>query len=104
MSTYLLAYILSEFKSRDSLNSNHVRFAIWSRPDAYEQTAYAADIGPKVLSYYEDYFDLEYPLPKQDMVAIPDFSSGAMENWGLITYRLVCIQSTYIFQIIIFLV
>ena len=51
------------------------------------QTEWAAEIGPKILSYYEDYFNTSFPLPKQDMIAIPDFSAGAMENWGLITYR-----------------
>jgi len=44
-------------------------------------------IGPQILHYYEEYFNTSFPLPKQDMIAIPDFSAGAMENWGLITYR-----------------
>lgn len=42
---------------------------------------YAKYIGPKVLKFYEEYFDIKFPLPKMDMIAIPDFSAGAMENW-----------------------
>lgn len=51
------------------------------------QVEFARKVGPQFLAYYEKYFDVKYPLPKQDMVAIPDFNAGAMENWGLITYR-----------------
>jgi len=60
---------------------------VWARSSAISQAGYPVKIGPKALKFFEDYFDEKYPLPKQDMVAIPDFSAGAMENWGLITYR-----------------
>jgi len=68
---------------------DEVKFRIISRKDAANQTEFANNLGPKVLKYYEDYFDEKFPLPKQDMVAIPDFAAGAMENWGLVTYRYV---------------
>ena len=48
---------------------------------------FALDVAIKSIEYFEDYFGVPYPLPKADHVALPDFSSGAMENWGLITYR-----------------
>ena len=69
----------------------HWQVAIWGRRDASGQMAYARDIAPKSLAFFEEYFDIKFPLPKQDMVAIPDFSAGAMENWGLITYRWVLV-------------
>ena len=88
MSTYLLAFVVSDFKYREgNQTGNNVTFRIWSRESVLEQTKYATSIGPKILEYYENYFGIEYPLPKQEMIAIPDFSAGAMENWGLITYR-----------------
>jgi len=63
------------------------RFTVWSRPFALHQTIYAAKIGPRILHYLETYFNIPFPLPKQDMVALPDFGFSAMENWGLITFR-----------------
>jgi len=92
MSTYLLAFVVSDFVFRKSEpTDNGVEFRIWSREGGYDQTEWASQIGPQILAYYEDYFNTSFPLPKQDMIAIPDFSAGAMENWGLITYREVAI-------------
>ena len=88
MSTYLLAFVVSDFGQRTSEPlPNGVEFRIWSREEVLSQTAWASEIGPQVLAYYEEYFNIAFPLPKMDMIAIPNFISGAMENWGLITYR-----------------
>lgn len=93
MSTYLVAYMVSEFGYKTSPpRPNNVTFRIWSRKDALGQTDFASKVGPEVLEYFEEYFDVKYPLPKQDMAALPDFAAGAMENWGLVTYRFVLLQ------------
>jgi len=92
MSTYLLAFVVSDFVFRKSEGSGDgPEFRIWSRQAAFNQTEWASRIGPQILSYYQTYFNTSFPLPKQDMIAIPDFSAGAMENWGLITYREVAV-------------
>ena len=85
MSTYLVAFVICEFNNTFYGNSSNVR--VWAKPDSMDQVQYAAEIAPKLISFYEELFSVGYPLPKMDMVAIPDFQSGAMENWGLITYR-----------------
>lgn len=87
MSTYLVAFVVSKFQYVEETRSNNVKFRIWSSPSSLDQTALAKDMGPKILEFFEGYFNVKFPLPKQDMIAIPDFGAGAMENWGLITYR-----------------
>jgi aminopeptidase N len=57
------------------------------RGDNANYIGYALGIAVNALAYYETVFGIPYPLPKVDMVALPDFAAGAMENWGLVTYR-----------------
>ncbi|XP_063695348.1 endoplasmic reticulum aminopeptidase 1-like [Bolinopsis microptera] len=87
MSTYLVAFMVMDFTSRSTTTSSNVLIRIWSRSETEHQTEYALECAKKLLEYYEGLFGIPFPLPKQDLVAVPDFNSGAMENWGLITYR-----------------
>ena len=87
MSTYLLAFVVGEFDYVESKTAEGVRMRVYTPPGKKERGQFALDVGTKVLSYFAEYFGTPYPLPKQDMIAISDFSAGAMENWGLITYR-----------------
>lgn len=87
MSTYLVAFIVTDFENVEVKNSTKPVFRLWSRRDVLNQTEYISKIGPKILRYFEDYFNIAFPLEKQDMVALPDFGYSAMENWGLITFR-----------------
>lgn len=89
MSTYLLAFIVCDFEFTNATTGQHknITLRVWTTPAQVDQTKFALDVGNGIITYYEEYYNLGYPLPKQDMIAIPDFSSGAMENWGLITYR-----------------
>ncbi|XP_012268487.2 aminopeptidase N isoform X2 [Athalia rosae] len=84
MSTYLVAFVVSDFAT---MTSKDGKVSVWARSEALDQSLYSLEIAPKILKYFEDYFRIEFPLPKMDMIALPDFSAGAMENWGLITYR-----------------
>ncbi|KAK0093218.1 hypothetical protein PV326_014028 [Microctonus aethiopoides] len=85
MSSYLVAFIVSDFAYLSNENEN---FKVWSRPNAIEFAKNALDIGQKALRFLEKYTGINYPLPKMDFAAIPDFAAGAMENWGLVTFSL----------------
>lgn len=86
MSTYLVAFIVANF-SPISKNVSETLVSVYSVPEKMEHTDYALDTASKLLEFYNDFFEINYPLKKLDLVAIPDFLAGAMENWGLITFR-----------------
>ncbi|XP_076586255.1 leucyl-cystinyl aminopeptidase [Chaetodon auriga] len=86
MSTYLVAFIVANF-SPISKNVSDTLVSVYSVPEKTEHTDYALDTSSKLLEFYNNFFEINYPLKKLDLVAIPDFLAGAMENWGLITFR-----------------
>ncbi|KAF2663201.1 aminopeptidase [Microthyrium microscopicum] len=89
MSTYLLAFIVGELNYIET-KAFRLPVRVYAPPDQdIEHGRFSLELAAKTLEFYEKTFDSEFPLPKMDMVAIPDFSAGAMENWGLITYRVV---------------
>ncbi|XP_059169547.1 aminopeptidase N-like [Physella acuta] len=87
MSSYLVAFVICDFSFKSTVSTNGVLFRAWTTTSTLDQIDYALDVGAKTLTFYEDFFGIKYPLPKQDMIGIPDFAAGAMENLGLITYR-----------------
>ena len=92
MSSYLLAFIIGELHKKSARTKSGVEVNVWATPAQNENTLdFALDIATRSIDFYDEYFGVKYPLPKSDHVALPDFSSGAMENWGLITYRESCL-------------
>ncbi len=87
MSTYLVAYIIGEFEYLEKTTPEGVVVRTYATPGNTYQLEFALDIAVRTLSFYTEYFDIPYPLPKLDMIAVPDFAAGAMENWGAVTYR-----------------
>ncbi|XP_050092219.1 puromycin-sensitive aminopeptidase [Anopheles aquasalis] len=87
MSTYLVAVVVGEYDYVEDTSADGVLVRVYTPVGKKEQGRFALDVATKVLPYYKDYFNIAYPLPKMDLIAISDFSAGAMENWGLITYR-----------------
>lgn len=88
MSTYLLAFVVGDLQRKTSKTKAGVEVSVWStRAQNPESLDFPLDVAIKTIEFFDDYFGVPYPLPKADHIALPDFSSGAMENWGLITYR-----------------
>jgi len=88
MSTYLVAFIIGPFEETEALDVDGVPLRIVYPIGNAHLTAHALEAGAFGLRFFSDYFDIPYPGDKMDMVAIPDFMQGAMENLGCITYRM----------------
>ena len=86
MSTYLVAFLVGDFACTDG-KSEGIPIRVCSTPDKVKLTHFALQAAEHFLSYYDTYFGIKYPMPKLDLIAIPDFEAGAMENFGAITYR-----------------
>ncbi|KAF6199081.1 hypothetical protein GE061_007106, partial [Apolygus lucorum] len=87
MSTYLVAFVVCDYQNIRKTTARGVSVAVYAPPDLLPQAQFALNTATAMMDHYERYFNIAYPLPKQDLIAIPDFGVGAMENWGLITYR-----------------
>ncbi|MGO9056761.1 MAG: M1 family metallopeptidase [Candidatus Binataceae bacterium] len=87
MSTYLLAFVVGEFKATDPVDAGGVPLRVWYVPGKEALTPYALEIGAFSLKFFANYYGIKYPGDKLDLIAIPDFAAGAMENLGAITFR-----------------
>lgn len=88
MSTYLLAFVVGELQKQSATTKSGVEVNVWAtHAQPAESLVFPLEVAVGTIDFFDDYFGVPYPLPKADHVALPDFSSGAMENWGLITYR-----------------
>lgn len=88
MSTYLLAWVIGRFHGKTIKNEHGVEITTYvALNQDIDAVDFANDIAAKSLEFYDDNFGVPYPLKKLDQVALPDFEAGAMENWGLVTYR-----------------
>jgi aminopeptidase N/puromycin-sensitive aminopeptidase len=86
MSTYLVAFLVGDFQCSAG-DQDGVAIRVCSTPDKVALTSYGVDVAKYVLHYYNNYFGIPYPLKKLDLIGLPDFEAGAMENFGAITYR-----------------
>jgi aminopeptidase N len=92
MSTYLLAWAFGDFDyvedfTKRKYNGKPLPVRVYTTRGLKEQGRFALENAPKVIDYFSEIFQIDYPLPKSDLLAVHEFSHGAMENWGLVTYR-----------------
>jgi aminopeptidase N len=87
MSTYLLAFVFGELDYLEAKTKDEVVVRTYATKANVKHTEFALNVAVKFLEFYNDYYGIAYPLAKCDLVALPDFASGAMENWGCVTFR-----------------
>lgn len=96
MSTYLLAWAVGDFEYIEAFtdrryNGKQLPVRVYTTRGLKEQGQWALQHAPKVIDFFSESFDIDYPLPKSDILAVHEFTHGAMENWGLVTYRMTAI-------------
>lgn len=88
MSTYLVAFAFGELQSKLTETKSGVKVGVFAtKAHQAKELDFALDIAKRAIEFYEDFYQTPYPLPHSWQLALPDFSAGAMENWGLVTYR-----------------
>ncbi|KAF4628180.1 hypothetical protein G7Y89_g9972 [Cudoniella acicularis] len=92
MSPYLLTWAVGDFEYIESFtkrkyNGKNLPVRVYTTRGLKEQAQFALDHAAPIIDYFSEVFDIDYPLPKSDMLAVHEFSHGAMEGWGLVTYR-----------------
>ena len=87
MSTYLVAFVVGRMEATDPVRIGKIPLRLWTVPGKQPLTAFGLNIAAASLKFFEDYYGIPYPGDKLDLLAIPDFASGAMENFGAITFR-----------------
>ena len=89
MSTYLVCFVVSDFKHIETKSLKGKDIQVYAKAQAIDnkEGKFGLEEAAKVIDFFADYFNMPYPLDKSTQIAIPDFNPGAMENWGLITYR-----------------
>jgi aminopeptidase N len=96
MSTYLLAWAVGDFEYVEAFtdreyNGKKLPVRVYTTRGLKEQGRWALEHAPKIIDYFSEQFEIDYPLPKSDILAVHEFTHGAMENWGLVTYRMTAI-------------
>src|SRR3989344_4296001 len=87
MSTYLMAFTVMKFEYIEATDRYGVKVRVYTTPGKKEHGRFGLEVALHTLPALADYYGMKYPLPKLDLVAIPDFAAGAMENWGIETFR-----------------
>ena len=87
MSTYILAFIVGDLRSTPPVHARGVPIRVCHAPGKDALTGFALRVAQHAISFFEDWFQIPYPAPKLDLIAIPDFAFGAMENLGAVTFR-----------------
>lgn len=88
MSTYLVAFAFGELNAKTTKTNSGVTIGAFStKAHASKELDFALDVAKRSIEFFEAYYETPYPLPHSFQLALPDFSAGAMENWGLVTYR-----------------